>query len=84
MEPPGYVSAKSFLSGCSAIYVIDVAAGVPGIVPGGLSCALRCHFGLQSCHSGWHDAVLHGSQEGYHHARKRALDIHPAVGGAFL
>ena len=48
-------------------YLLSVAAGVPpdvepGILPGGLSCGLRRHVRVQSCHSGRQDAVLHDSQ----------------------
>ena len=37
------------------------------ILPGGLSCGLRRHFRVQSCHSGRQDAALYGSEDGCRH-----------------
>ncbi len=62
-------------------YVVSVAASVPtavepGVLPGGLSCGLRRHFRVQSCHSGRHDAVLYGSQDGCRYSGKPTLNTY--------
>ena len=63
---------------CHIACLFCVVAGVPpavepGILPGGLSCGLRHHFRVQSCHSGRQDAALYGSQDVCRYSLKPTL-----------
>src|SRR6184192_305579 len=79
MNPTG---RRNFVA--NATHLFSVAAGVPpavepGILPGGLSCGLRGHFRVQSCHSGRRDAALYGSKDGCRYRRKTRLNTYTAA-----